>query len=239
MGNSQERGAVLAGQTEKEVDDLAAGLRVEVSGGFIGKKHGGAVGQRARDGHALLFATGEFRGQMAGAGSEADFVEQLRGALAFVFASDQRRERDILEGGQLGQQHVALENKAHARVAHVGLAARGDAVEILVFKMHFAAARSFESGQRVKQRAFARARGTAKEDALAAFHIEIHAAQNLQFCRAEPELFLQSPRPQMDVVRRQHRGRTAGGAVWRISSAEVANTASSAMFVAWSPIRSM
>jgi len=30
-----------------------------------------------------------------------------------------------------------------------------------------------------------------------------------------------------------------GGAVWRISSAEVANTASSAMFVAWSPIRSM
>src|SRR5256885_4350894 len=44
-------------------DDRFVGL-VEISGGFVGKNNLRLIDQRTRDGHALLLAAGELRGEM-------------------------------------------------------------------------------------------------------------------------------------------------------------------------------
>ena len=60
--------------------NLFAGARVQIAGGFVGQEDGGASGQGASQGDALLLTAGEFAGAMVSAVFEADLGEQLEGA---------------------------------------------------------------------------------------------------------------------------------------------------------------
>ena len=149
----------------------------------------------------MLFAAGEFGGKVSGTVGETDLPEQAGGAGQVGAAADESGQRHILQRGQFGQKHVALEDEAHARVAQFGLAGGGDAVEVLIFETDFAGGGTLEPGQGVKESAFARPGGAAEEDGLAAEHGEVESAQDFEGGTAETERLAQIARLQMDVVR--------------------------------------
>ena len=61
----------------KQAHNFFTGLAVEVSGGLIRQQNHGAVYEGARDGRALLFATGELGGAMLDARSQAHTIERF------------------------------------------------------------------------------------------------------------------------------------------------------------------
>jgi hypothetical protein len=63
-----------------QVEDAAAGVRVEAAGGLVRQKHRRVVGERARDGHALALAAGELRRPIPGATRKADELQELQRA---------------------------------------------------------------------------------------------------------------------------------------------------------------
>src|SRR5688572_31269010 len=46
-------------QTAQQVEDFLAGLRIEISGGFVSQNHERVIGERPGDGHTLLLPAGE------------------------------------------------------------------------------------------------------------------------------------------------------------------------------------
>ena len=67
-------------QAEQQVDDLLAGLAVEVAGRLVGQDDLRARAQGAGDGDALLLAAGELRREMIGAMRQPHLGEQRRAA---------------------------------------------------------------------------------------------------------------------------------------------------------------
>ena len=68
MGGDEGGDVVGADGVEEFVEDAGGRFDVEISGGFVGKQDRGDVGEGAGDGDALLFAAGEFAGEVGGAG---------------------------------------------------------------------------------------------------------------------------------------------------------------------------
>src|SRR5581483_2915377 len=96
----------------EELEDLAAGPRVEVPGGLVGEDDGRLRDQRARDRDALLLAAGELGGTVRAAVREADRLDQLvEPVVVDLLAGDRQRERDVLLGGQHRQQVEELEDE--------------------------------------------------------------------------------------------------------------------------------
>ena len=80
MGGDERGEAGRAHEAEEHVEDPSRGLGVEVAGGLVGEEELRAVGERPRDGDALLLAAGELGRAMLEAVAEADGFEELAGA---------------------------------------------------------------------------------------------------------------------------------------------------------------
>ena len=110
--------AARAIDAEQQVDDLAAGRAVEISGRLVGQQQRRVVGERPRDRHALLLAARELGRIVMAAFGQADLVEQRRRARAALrHAGDLHRHEDVLERGQRRQQVEELEDEADAQAA--------------------------------------------------------------------------------------------------------------------------
>ena len=66
VGDDDERGAVVV-EAAEEIEDLAPGRGVELTGGLVGEQKHGMVGERAGDGDPLHLSAGELRGAVAAA----------------------------------------------------------------------------------------------------------------------------------------------------------------------------
>ena len=66
----------------EEVEDLLAGLGVQVAGGLVGQQQGRVVDQGPGDGHPLLLAAGELGRLVVQAVPQPHPVEQRLGAVA-------------------------------------------------------------------------------------------------------------------------------------------------------------
>ena len=62
VGGDQQRGVVLSAQLKQEVEDLGAGVGVQVAGRLIGQQQDGVVDQGVGDRDALLLPAGELVG---------------------------------------------------------------------------------------------------------------------------------------------------------------------------------
>ena len=90
-------------------------MAVQRAGGLIGEDHFPTVHQGAGDTDPLLLAAGQLRRLIVGALAQPQPQQQLmsaRQARAPFTAGIHRRHFDILRGGQMGQQMVALKDKA-------------------------------------------------------------------------------------------------------------------------------
>src|SRR5437773_656336 len=67
VGDQDESGTLLSIEGHQEVEDDAAGCRVEVAGWFVGEEDRRAKGKGAGEGDALLLAAGELDGVVLGA----------------------------------------------------------------------------------------------------------------------------------------------------------------------------
>ncbi len=95
-----------ADQAQEFCEDDVRRCDVEVAGGFVGEQDGGFVGQSAGNGDALLLPAGEFAGEVACPGGEAERVKQVNGAFFGVvlgFAGNHLREDDVFQGGEFGK----------------------------------------------------------------------------------------------------------------------------------------
>src|SRR4051812_31725362 len=80
MRDEHDRGAGLSVEHLEQLDDVRAGLAVEVAGGLVGEEEARRVAERSRDCDALLLATRELIGKVMQAVAEPDAREQLGGA---------------------------------------------------------------------------------------------------------------------------------------------------------------
>ena len=117
----QHRRAQAVVQIVNQLQDLRAGVGVQIAGGLIGKQNRREDAERAGDGHALALAAGEFVGQVIEAGAQLHEFEQLAGALVDLFAGPSaqvQRQRDVFQAGQRRQQVEELENETDLVAAH-------------------------------------------------------------------------------------------------------------------------
>ena len=164
-------------------EDMAGGLRVEIAGRLVGEEHARRVGDRPRDGDALLLAARQFGGAMVEALGEAEEIEKLAGALA-RFArrepTDELRHDHVLEGGELGQEVMELVDEAdllaaQARapgIVHGGCRPAADE--------HLAAIRLLEQAGDMQEGRFAGAGRRHEGDDLARHDAKLRAAQDLE-----------------------------------------------------------
>jgi hypothetical protein len=110
--------------------------------------------------HALALAAGEARGTGAGAGRDAESLEQLTGAgatLAAPAASDP--VGDVVERAHAREQRIALEDETDAAALRRQLDSGGGVEPALAVERHPAPLGPQQPGQRSQQRALAGARG--------------------------------------------------------------------------------
>ncbi len=180
----------LAGGVElfEQVDDLATGLRIEVSGGLVGEHDIGIVGEGARDRDALALAAGELDGAMVEALAEADRVEQSLGTGAAFAASDtgeRECDLDVLSRGQHLQEIEGLEDETECVQSQRGAALEAERLGGAAADADFAVGRRVDQAEQMQQRRFAAAAGSGDRDEVALLDLDIDAAQGVDRLRAD------------------------------------------------------
>ena len=177
-----EHGRALAVERPQQLEDLAAGARVEVAGGLIGEHDRRRADERARDRHALALAPGQQRRGLAHAVAEPDAVER-RGrrpaALAGGGAGVEQAVGDVLQRAVGLQQVELLEDEADATRPERRQVAVGGAGDVGPGDPHEPAGRPFQGAHDVQQRRLARARRADDRAQLAVLHGQVDAAQRL------------------------------------------------------------
>ena len=99
-----------------QVEDLTAGLYVQISRGFVGEQDFGIIGKRPCDGRTLPLAAGEFAGAVVETMLEPESFKEVVGScpgfLGADSSGDKAWEHGILKYRQLWQQVVELKDKA-------------------------------------------------------------------------------------------------------------------------------
>src|SRR5436305_3662088 len=88
MRDHDDRDAILTVQLLDEVEDLFAGLAVEIAGGLVGQKELGPIHQSACQRDALLLATRKLSGTMAKSRRQSDPFQRFVSQPAALFSRD-------------------------------------------------------------------------------------------------------------------------------------------------------
>src|SRR2546422_9238571 len=102
-------------QSLEQIEDLLAGLRVELSRGLVRDEQGWVVRQGDRNGDPLLLAAAQLVRPMARTVGEADEIKEFLGPSLpgrAVFGGEAHRKLDVLLGGQRRDEVEELEDEA-------------------------------------------------------------------------------------------------------------------------------
>ena len=123
VGDEHQRGAGIGVQGEKIFDDEFSSFRVEIAGGFVGKKNFWAIDEGARQGYALLFAARKLSGIMGEPFAEADALQEIHRLVAGMISPAQfQRDHHIFQGRQRGQKLKGLKNETDDFIPDAGAA---------------------------------------------------------------------------------------------------------------------
>jgi hypothetical protein len=154
--------AELGLQFAEKREDGFAGGGIEIARGFIGEKNFRAIDEGAGDGHALLFAAGEFGGAMAEAMREADTFKgfaDARGTLGAIDFGEAKREFDIFLEGHARKEIEGLEDHADGGAAIAGEIEGRERGDIPAEGEDGAGGGAVESGDEIEEGGFAGAGG--------------------------------------------------------------------------------
>ena len=110
-----DRLAVLLVERGEQVEDLVAGLAIEIAGGLVAEQQRRVGDDRPGDADALLLAARELPRIVLGALGQPDDVQRDRHpllALGLRQVGEQQRQVDVALGGEHRQQVVELEHEA-------------------------------------------------------------------------------------------------------------------------------
>ncbi len=174
VGDEDGRQPQTANQSAHLVDEVVATSPVEGSERFIQHEESGFGGESAREGHALLLATGEFLNPPMLEPGETDARERGAGAFVdFVARSTlhAQAEGDVGEHVAVGEERVVLEHQSEPT-------AMGRSVgEIVVIPRNCAFA-AIEAGDCPQQSGLARPRRSQNDDHLAVVHVEVDSVEH-------------------------------------------------------------
>ena len=189
VGHAEHRHAVL-GQADHGVEHLLDHLRVERRGRLVEQHDLRVHAEGARNRDALLLAARELARVLVRLLRDADPRQVLhRRRLGFrraQAARAHRRQRAVLQHGQVREQVELLEHHADLAAHRVDVAATGGEVDAV--DDDAALLRRLEPVDAADQRRLARARGPADDDPLAGAHRQVDVGQDLEVrrttCRA-------------------------------------------------------
>ena len=173
----EEADAVEGGEVAAQVAaDVAAGAGVEGGERFVEQQQAGFGGQGAGQGDALGLAAGEGAGPVVGVVGEPDPCEPGGGAgsgVRFGDAAGAEAEGDVLEGGEVGEQEVVLEDDGDGSAFGADEGVGGGVVEWFAVELDAAAVDRQQSGEAAEQGALAGTVGSEHGDGLAALGGEV------------------------------------------------------------------
>src|SRR5579863_24407 len=149
----------LAVQLGEQAHDDGLIHFVEVAGGFVGQDQLRLIDEGARDAYPLLFAAGEFGGQMLQPVAQPDGTQSIGCLMLLRQAVKVLREHHVLERRQIRHQVMLLEDKSQFFGAETSPLGRGKRGQVLAVDQHAPLGRSIKASQNVEQRALSRARG--------------------------------------------------------------------------------
>jgi hypothetical protein len=181
VGDDDEGFAAFVGEIEEEGHDFGAVFGIEVAGGFVGEEDIGIVDKGAGDGGALLFAPGEFGGEMVKAVAEADFFEGLGGVGVLIGAvgADHGGEADVFEGGEFGEEEVILKDVAHVTIAQAGEAGAGAVIDGGAVEEDAPGLGFLQASKGIEEGGFPGAGGAAEKEFLPGMDGDVDAAEDV------------------------------------------------------------
>ncbi len=182
MGDDQEGRPAAGVEVEEELVDGVAGGAVQIAGGLVGEDEGRLHDQGARQGDALLLAPGELARAVLEPVAESDLLEELLRLLLqgrAAHASDEAGHHDVLEGGELGEQVMELEDEADALVAECRELTARELGDVAALAGDRTRCGQVEGAEQVEQGALAGARRADDADHLSRRDHEVDAAQHL------------------------------------------------------------
>jgi len=181
VGHEDQRGTVFTVKREQQIRDFVAGFTVKVAGGFISKQHFRAAIKGARQRHTLLLPAGKLCGKMAEALAQTELFQQrlrMGAAFATLFTAQQRREFDVLQRVQRGDQHKRLKDKPDVARTQRSTRLFIKLVQRLPDKMNLAAAPVVQTGQNRQQRGLAGTGFANQRDGFSAFDNEFNSSKD-------------------------------------------------------------
>src|SRR5581483_1138974 len=210
-----EHGHAVARQLDHHVEHFLDHLRVERRGRLVEQHDLGLHAQRAGDRHALLLAARQLARILAGLLRDAHPFEVVArgvlGLLARQLAHPDRRQGQVLQHGQVGEQVELLEHHADLAADRLDVfqlrgqldAGDGDAAALVLFQPVDAA----------DHRRFAGARGAADDDLLPPADGQVDVPQHMEI--AVPLVYAlhldHRPHPRISAAERATRSRSAAG----------------------------
>jgi hypothetical protein len=162
-------GHAVAREVAHHQQHLADHLGVERAGGLVEQHQRRLHRERARDGHALLLAAGEFARPRVGLVRQAHALQQRHRALVGLLAREAAqlhgRHRAVLQHREVREQVELLEHEADARAEGVHVQPRR--VDVLAVDHDAARLDRLQPVEGADQRRLARARRPAHHDDLA------------------------------------------------------------------------
>ena len=182
------RHAAFFVQAFEQFDDFLTGFLVEVSGRFVGQNNRRAVGQSARNRHALLLSARKLAGFVVHAVAESDGFEQFLALFPSAHrarARENHRQRDVFQRRHDGNQVESLENVADFAAAQPRQFKRIELRDVHFVDENRAFGGLVEAADHVEKRRFARTRRSHDGNIFAALDVEIDAAQRVNRMAAD------------------------------------------------------
>ncbi len=183
MRDEQQAEAFVLAQRLEQRDDFLFRLLVEVARRLVGEQKPRPVDQRAGDSDAPLLAAGHLARKAQDAARESDARQQIMRARIGRFRRDlsaeHRRQRDIIDRAQIGQQARKLENEADAPPAQIGARNFGQRPDAFVSDDDLAFGWARQRPDHGEKRGLAGARSSDDRDEFAGLYAEIGAVDSV------------------------------------------------------------
>src|SRR3989441_2105111 len=179
-----DRLAVLERQRLEEVRDHARVGGVEVAGRLVRENQRRIVGERERDGDALLLAAAQLLGQLLPFRFEADETKQrLRTRLTRRFrdARHHHRQLEVLDRGDARNQIEELKHEPDAVQPMLLESALVHDAQVLSLDQNLPRRRPIDAAEQIEQRRLAAAARAHDGDGLALLHFPRALAQRVHF----------------------------------------------------------
>jgi hypothetical protein len=113
MGDEHDRRRRFPVERLEQLDDVGARVAVEIARRLVGEENPRLIGERPRDGDALLLAARELRRKVIETIAQPHPAQQLARAIArAAFSAELQRHLHVFERRECGDQLKALEHEA-------------------------------------------------------------------------------------------------------------------------------